>query len=231
MAKPFGLGGGAAPGVQPAGTPPIRPTGQGGGLFPNMDAQRRYDMAMAMLQQGMQSASASNSPLLAFLAPLAGAGIGGAIESRYGKARAEATEGINDTLLGTMSGDPRAQGLIDILNNPEAPDYAKSMAKDRLAALMAPPKVSGGGVSGNPRSSSKAPANTDALLASMFHRAMDPDSDGGDSITPAEQARIDSVRAARARSSAATVTYDTLGSAPAGSAKTEIDGYIIEQID
>lgn len=230
--KGLGIGGARpAPKPQPAGQPIAAPA-RTGGLFPHMDAQTRYDMAMDLLRSGMQSAAASNDPLLAFLSPIAGAAIGGGIENRRGKAREAETAAMNDQLLGTMAGDPAVQGYIDILNNPNAPDYAKSIAKTKLDAIINPKKVGGGGrarsAGGGPE---RAPTNTDALLASMFHRSMSPDSEGGETITPAEQARIDSVRAARARSSSASITYGSQPQSTATPGSVVIDGYTIEQVD
>lgn len=228
--KGLGIGGARpAPKPQPAGQPIAAPA-RTGGLFPHMDAQTRYDMAMDLLRSGMQSAAASNDPLLAFLSPIAGAAIGGGIENRRGKAREAETAAMNDQLLGTMAGDPAVQGYIDILNNPNAPDYAKSIAKTKLDAIINPKKV-GGGTGGRVRSADRAPTNTDALLASMFHRSMSPDSEGGETITPAEQARIDSVRTARARSSSASITYGSQPQSTATPGSVVIDGYTIEQVD
>lgn len=226
-----GLFGGTrpAPQPQPAGQPIAAPA-RTGGLFPHMDQQARYDMAMDLLRSGMQSAAASNDPLLAFLSPLAGAAIGGGIENRRGKAREAEADAINDRLLGTMAGSEDARGYIDILNSDTAPDYAKSIAKTRLDAIINPKKV-GGGTGGRVRSADRAPANTDALLASMFHRSMSPDSEGGETITPAEQARIDSVRTARARSSPASITYGSQPQSTATPGSVVIDGYTIEQVD
>ena len=181
-------------------------------MFPGLSPQKRYDMAMQLLQQGMASATGSGNPLLAFLSPMAGAVIGGNLQGKADAAEASSLGDINQTLLGTMAGDPRAQGLLDILNNPDAPDYARSMAKDQLTKLMAPPKASGKtGTGGRPAYPGKAPANTDALLSTMFYRAMDPAGDGGETITPAEQARIDVVSTARSRKSNVAYDYGATG--------------------
>lgn len=200
----------ANPGMMPAATPPIRPQA-GGGMFPGLTPQKRYDMAMELLQQGMASATGSGNPLLAFLSPFAGAVIGGNLQGKADAASAASADEMNQTLLGTMAGDPRAQGYLDILNNPDAPDYARSMAGDALKKLMAPPKAAGGGGGSGggarPRYPGKAPGNTDALLSTMFYRAMDPDSDGGETVTPGEQATMTTLKDMRSRSNTASVTY------------------------
>lgn len=221
--RPMPNPGMAAPQAQPA---------PGGGMFPGLTPQKRYDMAMELLQQGMASATGSGNPLLAFLSPFAGAVIGGNLQGKADAASAASAEEMNQTLLGTMAGDPRAQGYLDILNNPDAPDYARSMAGDALKTLMAPPKAAGGGSGGTrSRYPGKAPRNTDALLSTMFYRAMDPDSDGGETITPGEQAKMETLKTMRGRSSSANVTYGTAAPPPIVPGGTEIDGYLIEEIE
>ena len=213
--------GGGAPTASPRPAPrgqPIMPQKQGGGgLFPGMGAQQRYDMAMSLLQQSMGSANASGDPLLAFLSPIAGAAIGGGIESKFGKAKAEEQDALNETLLGSMAGNPQAQGYIDILNSDTAPDYAKSIAKDQLGRLMNPPK----GRAPKPGFDDRPPSNSDALLTRLMWSASRPDSDGGEDISPKEQARIDAVRRARTRQSEATIDHlrsgDLGGDSDAGS--------------
>lgn len=199
----------ANPGMATMGTPPIRPE-SGGGMFPGLSPQKRYDMAMELLQQGMASASGSGNPLLSFISPFAGAVIGGNLQGKADAAASAGADEMNQTLLGTMAGDPRARGYLDILNNPDAPDYARSMAKDGLTKLMAPPKPAGrAGGSGGTRARfpGRAPGNTDALLSTMFYRAMDPESDGGETVTPGEQAKMETLKNMRSRSSSVDYSY------------------------
>lgn len=216
----FGKGataGGGAPMTSPRpmpnpgmGAAPAQPAPGGGGMFPGLSPQKRYDMAMELLQQGMSAASGSGNPLLSFLSPFAGAVIGGNLQGKADAASAASADEMNQTLLGTMAGDPRAQGYLDILNNPDAPDYARSMAKDGLTKLMAPPKPAGrAGGSGGTRARfpGRAPGNTDALLSTMFYRAMDPESDGGETVTPGEQAKMETLGNLRGKKSSASVTY------------------------
>lgn len=188
------------------------PSGNGGGgLFGNIDAQSRYDMTMAMLQNGMTAAQSSGSPVAAFLAPLAGAMIGGRATSNLADAKASATDGLAESMLGGRS--PEVQQYADVLENPNAPDYLKSIAKTRLEDALKPVKAAGS--KGGGRSSSRGgsssgratPRTTDALLASMFSEAYDPNGDGGAEMTPAEQAKIDAIRNARGRSNSASITY------------------------
>lgn len=209
--------------------PQAQPAPGGGGMFPGLTPQKRYDMAMELLQQGMASATGSGNPLLSFLSPFAGAVIGGNLQGKADAAEAASLGGMNETLLGTMGSDPRAQGLVDILNNPDAPDYARSMAKDQLTKLMAPPKASGGKTgSAYP---GKAPSNSDALLTQLMYRAMDPGGDGGEAVTAAEQARMDSFANLRSRKSSASVTYGRDEATSSGGAVTKIGDYTIQEIE
>lgn len=233
-----GMVGGGAPMASPRPMPRpamgAAPQGGGsGGLFANLDPQTRYDMTMGLLQQGMAAAQSSGSPLAAFLAPMAGAVIGGRAASRLDEAKASETDALTSSMLGNVP--PDAAKYMDVLNNPNAPDYLKSIAKSRLEEAMKPSAAGGskgGGRSssrgGRPSGSGPRPRSTDALLASLMYDANDPSGDGGAEITPAEQARIDALIAARRRTSSATVTYES-GGGPA--TVTTEDGYIIEQID
>jgi hypothetical protein len=173
-----------------------------GGLFGSMSSQQRYDLARSMLEQGMAQASGSTSPLLQFLAPVVGAMGMGRLEAKHGAARDAEIAAMTGKLNGGQPLDPAMQGYADILNNENAPEYLRTLAKERLLETMRPSKAGGGGSAAPGR----APSNTDALLASMFYNAGLETSDGGVAITPAEQARIDAVTRARSRSS--SVSYD-----------------------
>lgn len=121
---------------------PSAPQG-GGGLFPNMPAQQRYDMTMELLKSGMQMGANSGSPLAAFLSPLAGAVIGGSASNRLAKAQGSQNDELAASLIpGGMT--PRVQQLTDALDNPSTPDYLKSLAKSELEAALKP-MGSGGG--------------------------------------------------------------------------------------
>lgn len=154
----FGKGGGAAPGGAPMMSPipmprpatnpaTTAPAPGGGGLFPGMSSQARYDMAMSMLQQGMSQAAQSNSPIAALLAPLAGAVIGGKAQSNYDKARSSET----DSMIASMMPNgvsPEMQKLFDIASNENAPAFLRSTAEARIKDAMNPKKASGGGGGG-----------------------------------------------------------------------------------
>lgn len=124
----------------------------GGGLFGNLDPQTRYDMTMELLKAGMGAAGASGSPLAAFVAPLAGAMIGGKAASNFQTAKDSAVDDLTASMMGGLP--PEAAKYTDVLENPLAPDYLKSAAKKRLEDLMAPPKAAkGGGSKGRGRRS------------------------------------------------------------------------------
>lgn len=232
MAKPFGgMGGGTAmtkPMPNPRLNPlPASPAPQRPGLFANMPIQKRFDMAMDLLKNGMQMGAESGSPLMAFLSPLAGAAIGGGIENKRAKLMGEQ----NDELMASMmpgANSEEVQRLADIVNNPDTPDYLKSVAKAKLDAAIAPytakPGGGGGGSGGGSGKGkgSKKPTSTDVLLSSMFSDAIDPDGDGGEEITAAEQGRIDALKAARSKGA---------GASSAATAPIILNGYTIEEVD
>lgn len=233
MPKGFGGGGGVGAGMpRPMPNPRFNPApapaagGMGGGLFPNMGAQQRYDMAMGLLKNGMQMGAESGSPLAAFLSPLAGAAIGGSITNKYEKAKAAEVDDITAALM-PGGVPPRVAELGSILDNPMAPDYAKAMAKSELDGILKPKAVGGkgGGAAkgGSGRGRGRA-TSTDVLLSSLLGAALDPNGDGGDTITAAEQTKIDAVNAARGKTPKAAAP-----AAPTG--PVVIDGYTIEQID
>lgn len=154
----FGLNKGGGAGAMGGMRPMPRPAMAGGvpapqaapqrqGLFGgNMSSQARYDMTMELLKAGMSSAAQSNSPLAAFLAPMAGAVIGGrALQSREA-AEAQEQDALSEALMpGGMS--PRAEQLIDMLENENLPKAMRAVAnaqlKDELESAMTPTK--GGG--------------------------------------------------------------------------------------
>mgnify|MGYP000306516611 CR=1 FL=1 len=125
MPKGFGGGGGVGAGMpRPMPNPRFNPApapaagGMGGGLFPNMGAQQRYDMAMGLLKNGMQMGAESGSLLAAFLSPLAGAALGGSITNKYEKAKAA----------------ERAIALGGIYDGSEVPKELNAMTKAAAAA-------------------------------------------------------------------------------------------------
>lgn len=166
MSKMGGLGGGGGGMTRPMPNPRLNPpTGAPPapaakpGLFANMPIQKRFDMAMDLLKNGMQMGAESGSPLMAFLSPLAGAAIGGGIENK----RAKLMDEQNDELMAAMmpgANSEEVQRLSDIVNNPDTPDYLKSIAKAKLDAAIAPytakPGGGGGGGGGGRKASGRA---------------------------------------------------------------------------
>jgi hypothetical protein len=149
-----GMGSSPIPPANPRLNPgqPAKPAG--GGLFGNMPIQKRFDMAMDLLKNGMSMAANSGSPIAAFLAPLAGAAIGGGIENK----RAKMMDAEGDELMASMLpgvDQEELQQLSDIVANPDAPDYLKTIAKAKLDAAIKPympgAAAKGGGGGGGSR--------------------------------------------------------------------------------
>lgn len=146
----------------------------GGGLFGSLDPQTRYDMTMELLKAGMSQAGASGSPLAAFVAPLAGAMIGGRAASNLQTAKDSAVDDLTASMLGGLP--PEAAKYTDILENDLAPDYLKSAAKKRLEDLLAPPKAAKGGKGGGGRRSApKGAAGTTAGGVPLYGETIGPD--------------------------------------------------------
>lgn len=186
-----------------------------GNLFPEKGSRARNDMIMGLLQSGLQSARGAD-PVIAGLAPIMGALIGGRADADFQKAESARNQAITENLLGHMMGNPKAVAALEVLNNPDAPDHLRSIATSQLASVMKPPK--GRGRSAGQVGYRSPPSNTDALLTRLLYSSMDPESEGGATITPAEQSRIDTVRTARSRGntpSADPFTQFLDGDAPA----------------
>ena len=132
------------PGVQPQ----PKPTDGGGFLGPK-GSKERYDMAMEFLKMAMSAAPNSNSPVLQALAPIAGALVGGRMEKVRSDAKAAEITDMTEALLGPAGLNPAARKAMGIMNNEDAPDYLKAIAKKQFEAALAPAAPAGG----RPRSS------------------------------------------------------------------------------
>lgn len=148
MPKALGMGG-ASPMTQPQ---PASPTAQGGGgFFGPRGSQQRYDMTMQMISQAMNSAQGTNSPVLAFLAPLASAAIGARATKLREDEKARNVSAMTESILGPNGMSPRAKSALDVMNNPDAPDYLESIAESMFKAEMKPQQASSGGGGGKQR--------------------------------------------------------------------------------
>lgn len=137
MPKAFGLGAtGAAGGGMPAPRP--QPFGSRG-------SQERYDLTMQMISQAMNTAQGSTNPLVALLTPLASAAIGARATKLREDEKAKNVTAMTETMLGPNGLSPRAQAALDVMNNPDAPDYLQSIASAMLKDEMKPVTASGGG--------------------------------------------------------------------------------------
>lgn len=146
----FGAGQGAqtAPGAANAS----------GGFFGAPGSQQRYDMTMQMVQNAMAQSQGTNSPLLAFLAPIASAAIGARATKKYEDARAAEATSQTEALLGPVASSPKTKAALDVLNDPDAPDYLKSIAATMVKGAV--PKASTGSGGGSRRRSTPSAAKT-----------------------------------------------------------------------
>lgn len=152
MAKTGLMGGMARP--QPQPQPMAQPQAGGGGLagllqrgqgvLPARGSQAQYDMVQALLQSGMSDARNSGSPLLAFLAPLAGGAIGTRTENAYQAAQEQRRSETMDQLLAAMGGDAgrigedRLRTLVGLMSDESTPTGVRSIASDILGRAMRP---------------------------------------------------------------------------------------------
>ena len=103
-----------------------------GGILPERGSDMQRDMVMASLQSAMSSANASGSPLLSFLAPLAGGAIASRTQSLNDRSQAAAREkSITDFLSSTGGGD-EDRAWLEMLADPNLPPEAKGVIKSRL---------------------------------------------------------------------------------------------------
>lgn len=123
------------------------------GFFGPM-TDERYEMGMQFLQNAMSAAQGSQSPAISFLTPFLSAVVGGRMNAKRDQAQATDQMKMTEGLLGQPMNE-QARKALEVLNNPNAPDYlkdiARTMFKDSMAPLDTPKPRSGGG--GRARSS------------------------------------------------------------------------------
>lgn len=194
MPKGIGYGGGQSqPSPRPGGFSAINEKLTS--FFPEKGSEAQTDMIMQLVQAGIGHAQSGGSPLANFLAPMAGAAIGGRAQRNREDARSSKIDELTKATLGDFADNPQIQGYMSTLNDPDAPAHLKSIAQSRLNSIINPKKTGRGtGVING-----KVPGNTDALMARIFYNALDPSGDGGATITSAEQAGLDALRNARSR--------------------------------
>lgn len=98
----------------------------------------RTDMALEMLKAAMASAPGSNSPILQFLTPIAGSMVGARAEKLRGDARAAEVSAMTESVLGPNGMSPAAKRALDVMNNENAPDYLRAIAKKQFETAMVP---------------------------------------------------------------------------------------------
>lgn len=140
-----------APGPQPPASAPRQ--GPLGAYLGPQGSDTRTDMALEMLKAAMASAPGSGSPILQLLAPLAGSMIGARAEKQRGDAKAAEVSAMTETVLGPNGMSPAAKRYLDVMNNENAPDYLRAIAKKQFEASIVPidsatPRPSSGRSSG-----------------------------------------------------------------------------------
>lgn len=185
MAKAFGGSRtAAATNGTPGGIRPMpRPAGLGGvevekaprqGWMGPMTSDR-YDMAMNLLGSAMSGASGSPSPALQFLAPILGAMTGTKLADKRDDAVRSEQAAMAQGLLGdTIS--PQVQQAMDVLNNPDAPDYLKSIALSMVKGGGVPfGRGSGSSERSGGRSRSKSRGGGGTRPTRLTYISRDPD--------------------------------------------------------
>lgn len=166
----FGMGGGqprTTTNGSPGGIRPMpRPVpgaeagagqrGQGplAGYLGPQGSERRADMAMEFLKAAMSSAGQSGSPVLQLLTPLVGGVIGARTEKLRDDRRAADANAMTESILGPNGLSPAAKRAAEVMNNENAPEYLRAIAKKQFDAAMAgqgapaPARAGGGGGGG-----------------------------------------------------------------------------------
>jgi hypothetical protein len=103
-----------------------------GSLFGKSGSDASYEMTTGLLQAALSGAQESDSPLLAFLTPIAATMIG----RRAEKNRSDFLKSENDSavaaLLGSSATNPKVNQALTVLNSETAPDYLKTIANTML---------------------------------------------------------------------------------------------------
>lgn len=155
---------GQQPQPQPAAAAQQGPRGLFGGMFqrgtgilPAKGSPEQQAIVNALMKSAMASAPDSGSPLLAFLAPMLGAGaMSRAANNRTG-ATGDAKQTAMDKFLGTTGAPPEAAELLAQIDDPNLPAAARATLKKRFDAMInGMPAPSGGGGGRAPRRATPA---------------------------------------------------------------------------
>lgn len=155
MAKGFGMGAGRAmPDANAAATAAaktdpvasVSPTTNGNRF--GMDDRTRDAIAQQLIAAGVGQAGTSGSPLLAALAPIAGAFMGGKISTREKDRAREESSRMTSLILGDRAKDPALAGYVSVINDPNATDEQKALAKIQFQQAIKPVKPTGPGSRG-----------------------------------------------------------------------------------
>jgi hypothetical protein len=142
--------------------PSPTPEQTGGNFFGDFFNKPMTDDRAAMIQDLLAAGVASSrqgSPMAALVAPLVSGMIGRSVLKKSDAHKAKGRDEALASAMGEMAQNPAAKPLIDVMNNPNAPEYAKSIAKKRLDNLMGLSKKSRSG-GGRPRAPAKSDGRT-----------------------------------------------------------------------
>ncbi|WP_273280950.1 hypothetical protein [Pseudooceanicola atlanticus] len=135
-----------------------------GGILPERGSAQQRELVAAALQQAAASAGSSGSPLLAFLTPM----LGGAIKARTGSLGDMSKGKSLDSFYDATGMDPNSRGLLDMLEDPNLPDAAKAVVRDRFKD-MAKGKT-GGSKSSGARRATGAPKDVKRRLYGEYEQ-------------------------------------------------------------
>lgn len=142
---------GAAPGAQPG-------QAKAGGR-PLTDSQKK--MIAQLLKDASEAARKGKSPLAAFLVPLASGimqGVAARRDQKGQEAEAGAWKDSTRKMFGALADDPRVNNLMAVMNDKNAPSFARTAAGNQLDEILKGVAVpgqnpSGGGGGGGGRKS------------------------------------------------------------------------------
>jgi hypothetical protein len=148
-----------------------QPAAQSNGIFGSQPSMAGYENALEMLKSAMQGAAASNSPALAFLTPIIGSMTGAKINDKMTALQKQQGDQMTQGLLGGGLSD-RAQSALDVLQNPDAPAYLKSIASSMFNNET---KQTVDGAPKARRSSGRSSSSGSSRPARLTYIARDPD--------------------------------------------------------
>lgn len=151
MPRPDGAGMGAPP------------AGGFGGLFGGGQMTPETAQAVREIIAAAMSSASQADPLVAGLAPIAGALIGRNVQSRADAGVAARNAEVSRAVLGPVADDPAMKAVLDALQSPDTPDYLRAAARLRLDAAMKAARPGSAARTAASRAGSRSTRNTGAL--------------------------------------------------------------------